>query len=220
MPQNGESGQRSIRSMAASYADSLQAVYRGGPYKILGWSLGGVVAQALAIELQRRGCKVECLVLLDDAFSTNTIVGANDAGDESQMLEHILLMNHIEVPDQPVPLTYPQALRLITQRLDAVQFALPSERLLEFMVKNLTTNQLHLQHHVPDIFDGDMVIFSAARGLNGNGPPHPENWQPYVTGEITVYPVDCTHHEMLTSASLSKYMEQLKCSLEEKMGFR
>src|SRR4029077_9807972 len=52
IPQNGEADPGSIRSMAASYADRLQDVYPAGPYKLLGWSCGGVVAHELAIELQ------------------------------------------------------------------------------------------------------------------------------------------------------------------------
>ena len=84
IPQNGEAEPESIRSMAASYADRLQAVYPAGRYKLLGWSLGGVVAHELAIELQRRGCVVESLVLLDDAFSTNRVIARNQASDESR----------------------------------------------------------------------------------------------------------------------------------------
>ena len=71
IPQNGEAEPGSIRSMAASYADRLQAIYPAGPYKLLGWSFGGVVAHELAIELRRRGCVVQRLILLDDAFSAN-----------------------------------------------------------------------------------------------------------------------------------------------------
>ena len=65
IPQNGEAEPGSIRSMAKNYADRLQAVYPAGPYKLLGWSFGGVVAHELAIELRRRGCVVQRLVLLD-----------------------------------------------------------------------------------------------------------------------------------------------------------
>jgi hypothetical protein len=45
-------------------------------------------------------------------------------------------------------------------------------------------------------------------------PSHLQSWRPYVAGDITTYSVDCTHHEMLTTASLSMYGEQLKLSLE------
>ena len=36
----------------------------------------------------------------------------------------------------------------------------------------------------------------------------------YVAGDITAHSVDCTHHEMLTTGSLSMYGEQLKLALE------
>ena len=84
IPQNGEAEPGSIRSMAASYADRLQAVYPAGPYKLLGWSFGGVVAHELAIELQRRGCVVESLVLLDAAFIANKGIARFGANKTSQ----------------------------------------------------------------------------------------------------------------------------------------
>ena len=113
-----------------------------------------------------------------------------------------------------------------------MEFALPPRQLLEFMVKSVNANQLHLLEHVPDVFDGDMVIFSAARGGNENsggprlrsrwrGPrtrmatrSRLQTWRPYVAGDITGYSVDCTHYEMLNTGSLSMYGEQLKLLLE------
>ena len=43
---------------------------------------------------------------------------------------------------------------------------------------------------------------------------HPQNWRPYVAGDITVYAVDCEHDEMMTPESLGMYGQQLKLSLE------
>ncbi len=212
IPQNDEAEPGSIRSMAASYADRLQAVYPAGPYKLLGWSFGGVVAHELAMELRRRGCVVERLVLLDAAFSATGGIARNQALGESQILEHILRTNRIDIPVQSGPLTYRQAEELIHQQREVVEFALP--QLLEVMVQSVTANQLYLLEHVPDVFDGDMVIFSAARSGNGNDSSHLQSWRHYVAGDITAYSVDCTHYEMLTTGSLSMYGEQLKLSLE------
>ncbi|MGH3580549.1 MAG: thioesterase domain-containing protein, partial [Mycobacterium sp.] len=47
------------------YADRIQALDPAGPYHLLGWSFGGVVAHAVAAELQRRGADVARLILLD-----------------------------------------------------------------------------------------------------------------------------------------------------------
>jgi thioesterase domain-containing protein len=211
--QDGEAKPRSIRSMAADYADRLQAVYPTGPYKLLGWSFGGVVAHELAIELRRRGCVVQRLILLDAAFSTNEVIERNQALDESQVLEHILRTSRTGIPVQPGPLTDRQAEESIHQR-EEVEFAGLPQRLLKFMVQSVNANQLYLLEHVPDVFDGDMVIFSAGRNGNASDSAYRESWRPYVTGDITVHSVDCTHYEMLTTGSLSMYGEQLKLSLE------
>ncbi|ETW25699.1 hypothetical protein MGAST_01195, partial [Mycobacterium gastri 'Wayne'] len=47
--QGEEAEPRSIRDMAKNYADRIQGVYPTGPYNLLGWSFGGVVAHELAI---------------------------------------------------------------------------------------------------------------------------------------------------------------------------
>jgi thioesterase domain-containing protein len=74
---------RSIREMAANYADTIQATHPTGPYRLLGWSFGGVLAHAVAVELQRRGGVVARLVLLDAEPGLNSM--ATQAVDRSQL---------------------------------------------------------------------------------------------------------------------------------------
>ena len=120
----------------------------------------------------------------------------------------------IDIPDQSEPLTYRQAEELIGQQGKFAEFVLPPEQVLEFAVRNHVANQVHRRNHVPDVFDGDVIIFSAARGADDqNNLCHPEDWRPYVAGDITVYPVDCGHDEMMTAESLDMYSQQLKLSL-------
>ncbi|MET0453308.1 MAG: amino acid adenylation domain-containing protein, partial [Mycobacterium sp.] len=211
--QGGDAAPASIREMAARYADRLQALYPSGPYKLLGWSLGGVVAHELAIELRRRGCDVGRLVVLDSTFSGNRIVARSEASGESQILEHILRINHVELPDRSGPLTYRQAAELIHQQPSMAEHSLVPTELLEFMTRSLTTNQSYLQHHVPGVFDGDMVIFSATRDADDGHASELARWRQCVTGDIATHAVDCTHHEMMTPESLALYVERLKRSL-------
>ena len=89
--QGEEAEPRSIRDMAKNYADRIQGVYPTGPYNLLGWSFGGVVAHELAIELQRRGCVIACLILLDAQPSIDSNVTLpNDALVENEVLEEVL----------------------------------------------------------------------------------------------------------------------------------
>ncbi|MBW0274551.1 hypothetical protein ATM97_21450 [Nocardia sp. MH4] len=56
---------RPLRERVAHYADEIQATQPDGPYRLLGYSAGGPIAHALAVELQRRGAQVDALIILD-----------------------------------------------------------------------------------------------------------------------------------------------------------
>jgi thioesterase domain-containing protein len=182
-----------------------------------------VVAHALAVELRRRGCEVQRLVLLDPAVNANRILAKNRALGESHVLKHILRTNHIDLPKQwGRPLTYQRAEELL-RRHNAAEFVLPPKELLTFMVQSLNANWLSLLEHELDVFDGDLVIFSATqrknflrlrsrrRGLIARMATRylQRSWQPYVAGNITEYTVHCTHYEMLATKQLNEYSEQL-----------
>ncbi|WP_156656006.1 non-ribosomal peptide synthetase, partial [Mycobacterium sp. 852002-51971_SCH5477799-a] len=217
IPDNGEVGRQSVRDMAKDYADRLQAVYPVGPYKLLGWSFGGPVAHELAVELRRRGCEVQRLVMLDpvlgDSGPTNTGGPAEEIQGESRILDLTLRSNRIDVPEQGEQLTYELAEELIRQQGKTVELILPPRQIFEFVVENYNSNGSHLRQHVPDVFDGDAIIFSARRDV-GNESSDPQNWNPYVAGAITVYLVDCGHDDMMASESLTLYAEQLKQALD------
>jgi amino acid adenylation domain-containing protein len=54
-----------IETMAARYAEALREVQPDGPYHLGGWSLGGLVAFAMARQLRDEGHEVATLALLD-----------------------------------------------------------------------------------------------------------------------------------------------------------
>ncbi|ORB65973.1 non-ribosomal peptide synthetase, partial [Mycolicibacterium tusciae] len=230
--QDGEPEPESIAAMAASYADRIQSAYPAQTYNILGWSFGGVVAHELAVELRRRGCDVGRLVLLDPAFSAGLITAAASRTlDENQVLEHVLRTNRVNIAVLSGPLTYERAEEILQQR-NAVEFPLPPKELLELMVRSVNANQRHLRKHMPDVFDGNMVVFSATRSAKANGGAQTlmsriaglrtriagglnvRKWRKHVAGALTSYEVDCTHHDMLNTASLSLYSERLRRSLD------
>src|SRR5690606_301120 len=55
----------SLADLARRYTDEIVAAAPGGRYRLIGWSLGGVLAHAVAVELQARGLQVEGLALID-----------------------------------------------------------------------------------------------------------------------------------------------------------
>jgi thioesterase domain-containing protein/acyl carrier protein len=211
--QGEEAEPRSIRDMAKNYADRIQGVYPTGPYNLLGWSFGGVVAHELAIELQRRGCVIACLIFLDAKPSIDSNVTLpNDALIENKVLEEILGFYRIDIPHQNGPLTYQQVEELVCER-GAVEFP-RYKQFLDLAVQNLSSSLALHRAHEPGVFDGDALIFSALPDETIPGSSPLESWRPYVAGHITEYSIDCRHEDMLTAESLSLYGKQLKFSLK------
>ncbi|MEB3938043.1 amino acid adenylation domain-containing protein [Mycobacterium ulcerans] len=97
--ENSEAEPESIRNMAANYADRLQAAYPAGPYNLLGWSFGGVVAHELAIELHRRGCVVQRLILLDPPQLPGSTLRSLGV-EEDQIVDGGSRPNHAAIREQ------------------------------------------------------------------------------------------------------------------------
>jgi thioesterase domain-containing protein len=61
----GEAPTRTIEAMATRYLDSLRAVQPVGPYRLGGWSMGGLIAYEMGRQLLERGDRVEFLAVID-----------------------------------------------------------------------------------------------------------------------------------------------------------
>jgi thioesterase domain-containing protein len=63
---------KSIEEMAARYLEVIKTVQPEGPYHLLGWSVGGVVAYEMAQQLSRQSQSVGILIMLDTNAPTLT----------------------------------------------------------------------------------------------------------------------------------------------------
>ncbi|HLM55241.1 MAG TPA: amino acid adenylation domain-containing protein [Pyrinomonadaceae bacterium] len=61
----GREPHHDVEAAAADYVEALRTVQPAGPYRLGGWSLGGVIAFEMAQQLQRRGEGVSLLALID-----------------------------------------------------------------------------------------------------------------------------------------------------------
>jgi thioesterase domain-containing protein/acyl carrier protein len=211
--QGEEAEPRSIRDMAKNYADRIQGLYPTGPYNLLGWSFGGVVAHELAIELQRRGCVIACLILLDARPTIDSVTPAlHEKLILDEVLKEVLGFYRIDIPEQDGPLTYEQVEELVRER-GAVEFT-RYKQLLDSIVQNLNSSMTLHRAHEPGVFDGDAIIFSALPDEKIPRSSPLESWRPYVAGYIREHSINCRHEDMLTAESINLYGQQLKLSLK------
>ncbi|RZI92604.1 MAG: non-ribosomal peptide synthetase, partial [Microbacterium sp.] len=59
-----------IEELAARYLAEVRRIQPEGPYDLAGWSIGGVIAHAMAVQLQQSGDAVGSLVMLDSFAET------------------------------------------------------------------------------------------------------------------------------------------------------
>nr|AGS49329.1 long-chain-fatty-acid--CoA ligase [uncultured bacterium esnapd2] len=188
----------SVEEMASSYVAHILSVQPSGPYRIVGWSFGGLVAHAVATHLQSLGHEVSLLALLD-AFPPTTSAGDLDsfavlaanmrasgfAFDEDELRED----------EQAVLKAFTQFLR---QENMAVSLAyLDEEELVN--AKNVYLNNIRLmRRYTPAKFEGDVVFVAATRVAPDKlDRARPEAWNPYITGTLTSHPVATTHENLL-----------------------
>ncbi|MCP4659450.1 MAG: non-ribosomal peptide synthetase, partial [bacterium] len=74
---------REIAGMAELYLEAVRAVEPAGPYRLGGWSMGGVVAFEMARQLAAEGEEIELLALID-----SFVPHSDEADDEALVLAY------------------------------------------------------------------------------------------------------------------------------------
>jgi thioesterase domain-containing protein/aryl carrier-like protein len=84
--QASDAAPASLEEMAARYLDALRTVQPAGPYRLGGWSMGGLVAFEMARQLAARGEEVEQLAVLDVSTTARAFGAEEGAADERTVL--------------------------------------------------------------------------------------------------------------------------------------
>ncbi|MGF0248160.1 amino acid adenylation domain-containing protein, partial [Rhodococcus erythropolis] len=187
---------QSIEQLAHRYVEEMEAVSPDGPYDLLGWSLGGVIAHAMAVELQSSGREVATLTMMD-SYPDNGDAPASAALDVRDLLRGLGL--EIETDRD---LTFDEAAAVLARRLGPETGV--DGRDLERIARGYETSQRITHQFVPQIYEGDLLIFPAD-GKDDTIPRErsPQEWRPLVTGRIVEVPVRCGHNEMIEAPAMA-----------------
>ncbi len=180
----------SIAALGALYAERILASGASGPIHLAGWSVGGIIAQAAAVELETRGHVVGLMAMLDSYPAD--CWRAEPEPDEIDALRSLLAIAGYD------PEAYPnlRSRAAIIDFLKAGDSALGNlpEAALDGVVRVvLDTNRLVRQHH-HQTFGG--VTTHVRAGLDHQGKPlKPELWQDYAA-ELDVFEVPFLHPQL------------------------
>jgi thioesterase domain-containing protein/peptidoglycan/xylan/chitin deacetylase (PgdA/CDA1 family) len=206
----------SMAEMARDYTDQIRMTQPSGPYYLLGWSLGGNIAFAIAEELERRGEKVGLLVILDSTMEKLTEGIALE--NEPWMLYNLVLAQFGYVPALTPADPEPEVrmLELVRRRPGLGLDEWPDQRLhaLQRVIKNsvaLARAQQPGRVHCP------MLFFSSTRNPPGLAEKL-EIWRSLVNGPIGAVELDCDHRYMLLPEPMARIGPALSARLARAAG--
>ncbi|MGF1426893.1 thioesterase domain-containing protein [Kitasatospora sp. LaBMicrA B282] len=186
----------SIEQLADHFTGLVRSRQPSGPYRLLGWSFGGLVAHAVAHRLRSAGEPVELLALLDGYPYDPT-------RPEREPSEHEYLTTLLENAGcEPASLVRPDGAALDEPWAKAVLLArghrlsgLP-DRQLEAVLRVFLHHLRLRRRYTPPRFDGDLLLVRAA--AERTAPQHPAaDWAPYLTGRIEAHDLPTEHRLLL-----------------------
>jgi thioesterase domain-containing protein len=187
----------SIKEMAEDYVNAIRQIQMQGPYHLLGWSFGGVVAYAMACRLQQMGERVALLGIMDSYPSTDA--RQSSPMTEEKLMKEIAPMLGLDLGglgDEPLNFT---AIYLAAKRAGQIPADF-DERIARRNMEMLLHNSILEQRFRVSHYDGDILFFFA--DVKDGEHRLPSAWQPYITGNLEVHTVHCKHYEMTEPAPL------------------
>jgi thioesterase domain-containing protein/peptidoglycan/xylan/chitin deacetylase (PgdA/CDA1 family) len=200
----------SMAEMARDYTDQIRTVQPSGPYHLLGWSLGGDIAFAMAEELERRGEEIGLLAILDANLADREAVALSN---EPWMVYNLVLAQFGYVPALTPADIDPAArmLELVRRRPGLGLDEWPDQRVR--VLQRVIKNNVALAHaHRPGRVHCPLLFFSATRN-----PPtvaeKVEGWRRFVDGPIEAVELDCDHRYMLLPEPIARIGPALTAAL-------
>ncbi|MER7754896.1 alpha/beta fold hydrolase, partial [Kitasatospora sp. NPDC097643] len=203
----------SFEEMAADYADQIRKIQPEGPYLLLGWSAGGLIAHALACELQSRGERTALLAILDAYPVKDVQFEVAPMPTVRDVLVGVLDVDPAELGDREI--TYAEVAEVLNRRGSALQGL--TERQIEVIVQIMINNGKLAVDFVPGRFDGDLLLFNSTIERAGDD-AGPETWHPYVGGRIESHEITTRHDRMTEAGSLAQIGPILAAKLAQTAG--
>ncbi|MGX1811429.1 amino acid adenylation domain-containing protein [Nocardia sp. NPDC055321] len=193
---SGDPHARSIDDFADRYVAEIRALQPDGPYHLLGWSFGGLIAHAVAVKLAAAGAEVGTLALLD----------ADSTDIDGDSIEKLTAGSFIAtfgvvfgIGDIPAESTAQEAADLISARMGGV--SLVDAVTLERMAASYNASARTRTGYQRPVFHGDALYFSAT--VDTSDIFGPEGWRPWITGAITNHDIEAGHDELTSPHALA-----------------
>ncbi|MFJ7275153.1 amino acid adenylation domain-containing protein [Kitasatospora sp. NPDC098663] len=201
----------SLEELADEYLERVREVQPAGPYHLVGWSFGGVIAHTMATRLQQRGERVALLAMLDSYPRYPWRRLARD--HRQQALRSLLHMSHYDLSRlDGTRLDRAEVLRTIAEQ-GGVLAELAEDTIQGVMDGFVSSAELQ-QRVEHQVFHGDLLFFTATVDPVDPALSH-RDWKPHLDGTIENHGITCEHKDMTRSGPLAEIGRRLDRRLRD-----
>ncbi|MDV6263453.1 non-ribosomal peptide synthetase [Rhodococcoides yunnanense] len=189
----------SIEEWASIFVDRIREIQPSGPYHLLGWSMGGVIAHAVAVQLRGLGETVSTLAMMDSFVLSRTTHLVERTVTAGEVLGGLGIDS--EHDSDVSDLSVDSAMALL-RTMPAPFDALSRDR-VQGIVDGIEQSAAMLQAHEPEWFDGELLYFASVVD-DPTGGAGASTWTEFVDGKPTVTQVHSTHWQMASASALAE----------------
>ena len=220
----GEEPLTSVEDMAAVYLKAIREVQAKGPYILMGWSFGGMVALEMANNLLGEGEQVAFVGLIDT-------YAPSQMPDEEKLSENVevvleLFGGNLSLPWEEIrQLSQEEQVSLIWEQARQANLVPPDfettqlERLLHIM----KLNHKAMGSYSPPAYPGMITLFRAEAGSVAVSQEVVEveptlGWKEVATSGVEVYTIPGYHQYMVHQPNVVILAELLKSGIEKSLS--
>ncbi|MFZ2512113.1 MAG: amino acid adenylation domain-containing protein [Gordonia sp. (in: high G+C Gram-positive bacteria)] len=219
----GEDSVTDARELAGRYVDEIRRVQPEGPYHLLGWSVGGVIAHSMATLLREAGQDVAYLGIMDAVVADPESVEAPESAAAAEAAESgrrgdmdsaaDVLGGWRELFDIDESITAGDAEEVAAiVRQQIAGMGLLSEDQVERIMESFDSSADVVASFEPQLFDGSLQVFTATADKDDPSGVA-ASWRPHVAGEILNVDVDTHHLGMANPEALAVIGPEIEAAL-------
>jgi amino acid adenylation domain-containing protein len=214
--EDGEDPHARIEDMAAYYIQALQTLQPTGPYRLGGWSMGGVVAFEMAQQLHAQGQRVALLALLDGRIPTPDETFPEDDSEAISLVERYFgisfgpMESLAQLPkDEQLGfvLELAKSAGLVPAELGVSQ----ARRFVEHVRSDLRA----AQNYGLRLYPGRITFFKASETLAGTTADPTLGWSEWASGGVEVHIVPGNHANLMYEPHVEVLAKKLTACLNQ-----
>jgi nonribosomal peptide synthetase DhbF len=208
-----------IKDMVEDYIPAIRSIQPDGPYRLLGWSLGGRIAHEIAYQLEQSGETIQELILLDSVSGKVEDDALFDSKEEMSISSLKTMATHCGIKSDNYTLDNAELIEALKEKMIEDLF-IPKET-LTFWFKRLLNLMLlaryQLVGHTPQKVNAPILLIRASQEENGIA-EEMFAWDAFTNASCTTQFINVKHMEMCDpgpSILINKLIQQYYLQLRK-----